>query len=79
MSQSDLLGPIKVKFPGLNAPLTAPDDEPITVMEKTKEEIDAVEERLKNIIATRPSLVAYSAFWTFRNIFCTLKEWTEIF
>ncbi|VDK53022.1 unnamed protein product [Gongylonema pulchrum] len=48
-------GPIKVKFPGLNAPVTAPDSEPITVMEKTKEEIDAVEERLKNIIATRPS------------------------
>uniref|UniRef100_A0A8R1TZJ2 Small ribosomal subunit protein uS5m n=2 Tax=Onchocerca TaxID=6281 RepID=A0A8R1TZJ2_ONCVO len=48
-------GPIKVKYPGLNAPLTVPNDEPVMVMEKTKEEIDAVEERLKNIIATRPS------------------------
>lgn len=28
------------------------------VMEKTKEEIDGVEERLNNIIATRPSSVA---------------------
>ncbi|KAL4002880.1 Ribosomal protein S5 C-terminal domain family protein [Acanthocheilonema viteae] len=48
-------GPIKVKYPGLNAPLIVPSDEPMMVMEKTKEEIDAVEERLKNIIATRPS------------------------
>ncbi|EJD74977.1 hypothetical protein LOAG_17794 [Loa loa] len=48
-------GPIKVKCPGLNAPLTMPNDEPMAVMEKTKEEVDAVEERLKNIIATRPS------------------------
>lgn len=56
----DFLGPIKVKYPGLNAPLTVPNDEPVMVMEKTKEEIDAVEERLKNIIATRPSSVAFS-------------------
>ncbi|CAG9534314.1 unnamed protein product [Cercopithifilaria johnstoni] len=48
-------GPIKIKYPGLNAPVTVPNDEPMVVMEKTKEEIDAVEERLKNIIATRPS------------------------
>lgn len=53
------LGPIKVKYPGLNSPLTMPNDEPMTVMEKTTEEVDAVEERLKNIIVTRPSLVTF--------------------
>lgn len=41
-----------------------PNDEPMAVMEKTKEEVDAVEERLKIIIATRPSSVIfrYDAF-----------------
>ncbi|MCP9259261.1 Protein sel-1 protein [Dirofilaria immitis] len=48
-------GPIKIKYPGLNAPLTVPNDEPMAVMEKTKEEADDLEQRLKNIIVTRPS------------------------